>query len=83
MLRAEHLVKHFPVKIGFFGRGGEVVHAVDGVSFDLTGIRRWRWSANRAAANRRSAGWCCGCSSPRAARSGSTASISARCPTRR
>jgi len=35
MLRAEHLVKQFPVRSGFFGRGKEVVHAVDGVSFDL------------------------------------------------
>src|SRR6185436_10488860 len=35
MLRAEHLVKQFPVRNGFFGRGREVVHAVDDVSFAL------------------------------------------------
>jgi oligopeptide/dipeptide ABC transporter ATP-binding protein len=35
MLRAERLVKNFPVRSGFFGRGGDVVHAVDDVSFTL------------------------------------------------
>ena len=35
MLRAERLVKNFPVRSGFFGRGGDVVHAVDDVSFAL------------------------------------------------
>ena len=31
-----------------------VLHAVDGVSFDdRARARRWRWSANRAAASRR------------------------------
>ncbi len=35
LLRAEHLVKHFPLARGLFGRGAAVVHAVDGVSFTL------------------------------------------------
>jgi peptide/nickel transport system ATP-binding protein len=35
LLRAERLVKHFRVGGGFFGRGTQVVHAVDDVSFDL------------------------------------------------
>jgi peptide/nickel transport system ATP-binding protein len=36
LLQVQGLVKHFPLKQGFFGRGGKVVRAVDGVSFDLT-----------------------------------------------
>ena len=35
LLRAESLVKHFPVQRQMFGRGKAVVHAVDGVSFEL------------------------------------------------
>ena len=35
LLRVDGLVKQFPVQTGLFGRGGKVVHAVDGVSFDL------------------------------------------------
>jgi peptide/nickel transport system ATP-binding protein len=35
MLRVQGLVKHFPLKKDVFGRGGGVVRAVDGVSFDL------------------------------------------------
>ena len=35
LLRAEHLVKHFPLGRGLFGRGDAVVHAVDDVSFTL------------------------------------------------
>jgi ABC-type microcin C transport system duplicated ATPase subunit YejF len=35
LLRAEGLVKHFPVRAGFFGRREGVVHAVDGVDFAL------------------------------------------------
>jgi oligopeptide/dipeptide ABC transporter ATP-binding protein len=35
LLRAENLVKHFPVRRGMFGRQSAVVHAVDGVSFEL------------------------------------------------
>ena len=35
MLRAERLVKNFPVRAGFFGRGAGVVHAVDDVTFTV------------------------------------------------
>jgi oligopeptide/dipeptide ABC transporter ATP-binding protein len=35
LLRVEHLVKHFPLHRGMFGRDTAVVHAVDGVSFEL------------------------------------------------
>ena len=34
-LRVENLVKQFPVEKGLFGRGNAVVHAVDGLSFEL------------------------------------------------
>jgi peptide/nickel transport system ATP-binding protein/oligopeptide transport system ATP-binding protein len=35
LLRVENLVKHFPVQRGLFGRQSAVVHAVDGVNFEL------------------------------------------------
>jgi oligopeptide/dipeptide ABC transporter ATP-binding protein len=35
LLRAENLVKHFPVHRHLFGRQSAVVHAVDGVNFEL------------------------------------------------
>ena len=35
LLRAHNLVKHFPVRRGLFGRANAVVHAVDGVGFEL------------------------------------------------
>ncbi len=35
LLRVQDLVKHFPLKKDVFGRGGGVVRAVDGVSFDV------------------------------------------------
>jgi oligopeptide transport system ATP-binding protein len=35
LLRVNNLVKHFPVRRGFFGRASATVHAVDGVSFEL------------------------------------------------
>jgi len=35
MLEITDLVKHFPVQTGLFGRGGEVVKAVDSVSFTV------------------------------------------------
>ena len=35
LLRVRNLVKHFPLKGGFFGGEIERVHAVDGVSFDV------------------------------------------------
>ena len=34
-LRVENLVKHFPVRTGLFSRHAGVVHAVDGVSFEV------------------------------------------------
>src|SRR5688572_23235728 len=36
LLKVRNLVKHFPIKAGIFKRETERVHAVDGVSFDLT-----------------------------------------------
>ena len=35
LLRARELRKHFPVGRGLFNRGGAVVRAVDGVSFEI------------------------------------------------
>lgn len=35
LLRVENLVKHFPVEKGLFGRDNAVVHAVDGLNFEL------------------------------------------------
>ncbi len=35
VLSVAGLKKHFPLKAGLFGRGGGVVRAVDGVSFDV------------------------------------------------
>jgi peptide/nickel transport system ATP-binding protein/oligopeptide transport system ATP-binding protein len=35
VLQITDLVKHFPVQTGLFGRGGGVVKAVDGVSFEV------------------------------------------------
>ncbi len=35
LLRADHLVKHFPLQRSFFRQSGQVVHAVDDVSFTL------------------------------------------------
>src|SRR5690349_12487499 len=35
LLRAENLVKHFPLRRHMFGRQSAVVHAVDGVNFEL------------------------------------------------
>ena len=35
LLKVENLVKHFPIKGGWFGRERARVHAVDGVSFEL------------------------------------------------
>jgi oligopeptide/dipeptide ABC transporter ATP-binding protein len=35
LLRADNLVKHFPIRQGLFGRASATVHAVDGVSFEL------------------------------------------------
>jgi len=35
VLRVENLVKHFPVRLGAYGERRAVVHAIDGVSFDI------------------------------------------------
>ena len=35
LLKVDNLVKHFPVQQGLFSRQKAVVHAVDGVSFEL------------------------------------------------
>ncbi|HET9338295.1 MAG TPA: dipeptide ABC transporter ATP-binding protein [Casimicrobiaceae bacterium] len=35
LLRVENLVKHFPIRRGFFSRAAGAVRAVDGVTFDL------------------------------------------------
>jgi oligopeptide/dipeptide ABC transporter ATP-binding protein len=35
LVRVENLVKHFPVRLGAFGEESAVVHAIDGVSFDI------------------------------------------------
>jgi peptide/nickel transport system ATP-binding protein/oligopeptide transport system ATP-binding protein len=35
LLQVDDLVKHFPMRRGFFGRAGGAVHAVDGISFEL------------------------------------------------
>ena len=35
LLKAENLVKHFPVRTGIFGRARGAVQAVDGISFEL------------------------------------------------
>jgi peptide/nickel transport system ATP-binding protein/oligopeptide transport system ATP-binding protein len=35
LLRADNLVKHFPIRQHMFGRQTAVVHAVDGVNFEL------------------------------------------------
>ncbi|MDP2922136.1 MAG: dipeptide ABC transporter ATP-binding protein [Candidatus Omnitrophota bacterium] len=35
LLKVENLTKHFSAKEGIFGRGGGVVHAVNGVSFSI------------------------------------------------
>ena len=54
------LVKHFPVKSGAFGRVARP--RARGRRRRLpcqAQARRWRSSANRAAASRRSAAWCC------------------------
>ena len=35
LLRVQGLVKHFPMRQGFFGRANGFVRAVDGVDFEL------------------------------------------------
>ncbi len=36
LLAVSDLTKHFPVRAGLFGRSAGIVHAVDGVSFDIS-----------------------------------------------
>jgi peptide/nickel transport system ATP-binding protein len=51
---------HFPIRRGILQRTVGHVRAVDGVSLELfPPAARWRWSANPAAARRRSARRCC------------------------
>ena len=35
LIRVDNLVKHFPVRLGAFGEEKAIVHAIDGVSFDI------------------------------------------------
>jgi len=35
LIHIEDLVKHFPVRLGAFGERRAVVHALDGISFDI------------------------------------------------
>ena len=51
LLEVENLVKHFVAGRSVFGRPTAFIKAVDGVSFSVDAGRRWRWSANPAAAN--------------------------------
>ena len=61
VLEVTDLKKHFPVKKGLLRRTAGHVYAVDGVQLhDRRRARRWRWSANPAAASPRSAAPSCG-----------------------
>ena len=46
LLRVKDLTKNFDMGGGFFAREHHVVHAVDGVSFEIGRARRSGWSAN-------------------------------------
>ena len=35
LVRVDHLVKHFPVRLGAYGEKKAIVHAVDGISFNI------------------------------------------------
>lgn len=35
LVHVDHLVKHFPVKVGAFGEKSAIVHAIDDISFDI------------------------------------------------
>ena len=63
LLAVADLAKHFD-RAGFWlsGKPAQRRRAVDGVTFRCGTAKRWRWSANWAAARRRPRGWCCGCS---------------------
>ena len=36
LIRVEHLIKHFPVRLGAYGEKKAIVHAVDDISFDIS-----------------------------------------------
>jgi oligopeptide/dipeptide ABC transporter ATP-binding protein len=36
LLKVQNIVKHFPIKAGFFEAGTEIIHALNGVSFSVT-----------------------------------------------
>jgi peptide/nickel transport system ATP-binding protein len=55
LLAVEDLRVHFPIRRGLLQRTVGYVRAVDGVSLELARAARWRWSASRVAARRRSA----------------------------
>ncbi len=63
LLEVTDLVKHFPIKTGLLiDREVDQVRAVDGDQLHTsTKAKRWGWSASRARASRRPAGWCCSC----------------------
>jgi hypothetical protein len=78
LVQAHDLAKTFDVSAPWLNRVLErkprqLLHAVDGVSFEIEAARRWRWWANPAAARARSRACWWACTSPRAAASPSTA----------
>jgi ABC-type glutathione transport system ATPase component len=78
LLRVRDLKKHYPIRRGLLGRTVGQVRAVDGVSFDVAAARPSASWARAAAARPPPAAPCSGWSSPRPARSRSTASTCAR-----
>ena len=66
LVQASDLAKTFDVSPPWLnrvieGKPRQLLNAVDGVSFDIARARRWRWSANPAAARARSPScwWAC------------------------
>jgi len=51
LLQVRNLKKYFDIKRGFFWGEPAKVHAVDGVTFDLSGARPWGWGGSRGAAS--------------------------------
>jgi peptide/nickel transport system ATP-binding protein len=62
VLEVRNLTTRFDIRSGLLRPQGHQgrVHAVENVSFDLRRARRWRWSANPAAASRPPAARSCG-----------------------
>lgn len=58
LVKAEHIVKHFPIRGGVFLRQVDSVKAVNDVSLEIREGRHMAWWGNRAAANRRLAACC-------------------------